>query len=95
MKVRISTRIPFNRARNILIRGTNWIGDAVMTLPAVRAIRNTFPAARISVLAKPWVAEIFNLCPDVDEVIVFQSPGPHSGIDGKTETGKRTEGQEI
>ena len=83
MKVRISTRIPFNTAKNILIRGTNWIGDAVMTLPAVRAIRNTFPGAQISVLAKPWVAEIFNLCPDVDEVIVFQSPGSHSGIAGK------------
>jgi heptosyltransferase-2 len=83
MKVRISTRTPFDRARNILIRGTNWIGDAVMTLPAVRAVRNTFPAARISVLTKPWVAEIFNLCPDVDEVIVFQSPGSHSGITGK------------
>ncbi|MGZ3607631.1 MAG: lipopolysaccharide heptosyltransferase II [Syntrophales bacterium] len=88
MKVRISTRIPFDRARNILIRGTNWIGDAVMTLPAVRAVRNTFPAARISVLAKPWVAEIFNICPDVDEVIVFQSPGPHAGIAGKLRLAK-------
>ncbi|MGZ3577439.1 MAG: lipopolysaccharide heptosyltransferase II [Syntrophales bacterium] len=88
MKVRISTRIPFDRARNILIRGTNWIGDAVMTLPAVRAVRNTFPAARISVLAKPWVAEIFNICPDVDEVIVFHSPGPHAGIAGKLRLAK-------
>jgi len=88
MKVRISTRTPFNRAKNILISGTNWIGDAVMTLPAVHAIRNTFPVARISVLAKPWVAEIFNLCPDVDEVIVFKIPGPHSGIDGKLKLAK-------
>ena len=88
MKVRISTRTPFDRARNILIRGTNWIGDAVMTLPAVRAIRNTFPEARIAILAKPWVAEIFNLCPDVDEVIVFQSPGIHSGIAGKLRLAK-------
>lgn len=83
MKVRISTRIPFDQAKNILIRGTNWIGDAIMTLPAVHAVRNTFPAARISVLAKPWVAEIFTLCPDVDEVIIFQSPGPHAGLTGK------------
>ena len=83
MKVRITTRIPFAKARNILIRGTNWIGDAIMTLPAIRAVRNTFPAARISVLAKPWVVEIFNICKDIDEVIVFKSPGPHSGIAGK------------
>lgn len=83
MKVKISTHIPFNTAKNILIRGTNWIGDAVMTLPAVAAIRNTFPEARISMLVKPWVAEIFYLCPDIDEVIPFQSPGIHSGIAGK------------
>ncbi|MEN6317408.1 MAG: lipopolysaccharide heptosyltransferase II [Syntrophaceae bacterium] len=83
MKVRISTHIPFDTSKNILIRGTNWIGDAVMTLPAVAAIRNTFPKARISMLVKPWVAEIFHICPDIDEVIPFQSPGVHSGITGK------------
>ncbi|HVO65189.1 MAG TPA: lipopolysaccharide heptosyltransferase II [Syntrophales bacterium] len=83
MKVRISKKIPFSSAKNILIRGTNWIGDAVMTLPAVAAVRNTFPGARISILVKPWVAEIFRLCKDVDEVISFQSPGVHSGIAGK------------
>ncbi|MGC9976127.1 MAG: lipopolysaccharide heptosyltransferase II [Syntrophales bacterium] len=88
MKVIISTRIPFDRARNILIRGTNWIGDAIMALPAVSAIRNTFPHAQISVLAKPWVAEIFNLCKEVDEVIEFQSPGVHSGIAGKIRLAK-------
>jgi len=95
MKVRISTRTPFDRAINILIRGTNWIGDAVMTLPAVRAIRNTFPEARISILAKPWVAEIFNLCPDVDEVIVFQSPGPHSGIAGNLRLAKELKARKF
>jgi len=83
MKVRISTSRPFNGAKRILIRGTNWIGDAVMTLPAVSAVRKTFPDARISILAKPWVAEIFNLSNEVDEVILFQSPGIHSGVAGK------------
>ena len=95
MKVRISTRTPFDRAINILIRGTNWIGDAVMTLPAVHAIRNTFPEARIAILAKPWVAEIFNLCPDVDEVIVFQSPGIHSGIAGKLRLAKELKARKF
>ena len=95
MKVRISTRIPFNTANNILIRGTNWIGDAVMTLPAIRAIRDTFPSARISVLAKPWVAEIFNICKDIDEVIVFQSPGSHSGIAGKLRLAKELKARKF
>jgi len=69
--------------RNILVRSTNWIGDAVMTLPAVAAIRAAFPEARISILAKPWVAEIFRICPDVDEIVLFESPGSHDGISGK------------
>ncbi|MEK7309039.1 MAG: hypothetical protein AAB089_08200 [Nitrospirota bacterium] len=45
--------------KKILIRGVNWIGDAVLTLPAVSAVRKAFPYARISLLVKPWVAEIF------------------------------------
>ncbi len=71
------------QANNILIRGTNWIGDAVMTLPAIAAIRKTFPEARITILVKPWVADIFRLCPDIDEIMLFQSPGPHEGLAGK------------
>jgi len=53
---------------NILIRATNWVGDAVMSLPAMRAIRQRFPQARITVLAKPSVVD---LCP-ADEVILYQ-----------------------
>lgn len=69
-------------ADNILIRGVNWIGDAVMTLPAVAAIRNTFPQARITMLVKPWVADIFRLCPDVDETMIYRRPGAHEGLRG-------------
>ncbi|HBH86082.1 MAG TPA: lipopolysaccharide heptosyltransferase II [Syntrophaceae bacterium] len=87
MKVRISTRRSFTRAKNILIRGTNWIGDAVMTIPAVNAVRNTFPQARISILAKPWLAEVYRLCPSLDEIILFHDPGFHSGIAGKIKLG--------
>ena len=83
MNVRISTRNSLEKAKNILVRGTNWIGDAVMTIPAVTAIRNTFPEATISVLAKPWVAEVYRLCPAVNEIILFHDPGSHSGIQGK------------
>lgn len=43
----------------ILVRATNWIGDAVMSLPAIRAIHERFPQAEITVLAKPWVAALY------------------------------------
>ena len=66
----------------LLIRSTNWIGDAVMTTPSVRAIRHNFPGARISLLAKPWVVPVFAHSPHVDEIIVFDAKGRHKGFGG-------------
>lgn len=53
-----------------------------MTLPAISAIRMSLPTTRICVLAKPWVAEIYRLCPDIDEVFLYESPGIHAGVAG-------------
>ena len=49
--------MPFN---HILVRATNWVGDAVMSLPALRALRERFPQAHIAILAKPWVAGLYH-----------------------------------
>jgi heptosyltransferase II len=83
LQVRGGKSLPAEGIGRVLIRGTNWIGDVVMTLPAIAAVRRTWPRARISVLAKPWVAEVYRLCPDVDEIIPFHEPGRHAGIMGK------------
>jgi len=83
LKVRESKKLVPERVENILVRGTNWIGDVIMTLPAIAAVRKTFPHAKISVLAKPWVAETYRICPEVDEIIIYQDPGVHHGIAGK------------
>ncbi len=68
--------------RTILVRGTNWIGDTVMTLPALAAIRQTFPQARIVFLVKPWVEDLARLCPDVDEIFRYEARTRHRGIGG-------------
>jgi heptosyltransferase II len=57
----------------ILIRATNWVGDAVMSLPAIRAVRERFPGAYVAVLARPWVADLYGGEPAIDGVI--QYPG--------------------
>ncbi len=72
-----------NCIRTILIRGTNWVGDALMTTPAVAAIRRNFPEARISMLVVPWVMDIFTHNPHIDEVIPYFREGRHKGIQGK------------
>jgi heptosyltransferase-2 len=83
LTVRGGKRLPKEGVERVLIRGTNWIGDVIMTLPAVAAIRKTWPGAQLFVLAKPWVAEIYRLSSNVDEVILFEEPGCHAGIGGK------------
>jgi heptosyltransferase-2 len=56
---------------NILVRATNWVGDAVMSLPALRAIRDRFPKARIAILAKLSVADLYAHESFADEIIVY------------------------
>src|ERR1051326_8117420 len=58
-------------ASRILIRATNWVGDAVMSLPALRALRQRFPQAHIAILAKPWVADLYRREPFCDELIPY------------------------
>ncbi|ABB32570.1 lipopolysaccharide heptosyltransferase II [Geobacter metallireducens RCH3] len=69
--------------RTILVRAVNWLGDAVMTTPALRAIRESFPEARITVLANPLVAELFANHETVDAVHVYDRKGRHAGIRGR------------
>jgi heptosyltransferase-2 len=61
---------------NILVRATNWVGDAVMCLPVLRAIRGRFPQAHIAILAKPAVADLYARESCADEVIRYEGePG--------------------
>jgi heptosyltransferase-2 len=57
---------------NILIRATNWIGDAIMSLPAIRAVRGKYPDAKITIAARPWVAALYERERTVDHVLTFE-----------------------
>ena len=60
----------------ILLRATNWIGDAVLSLPAIRAVRGRFPEAELCVLARPWVAAVYEGERAVDRILILQgAPG--------------------
>jgi len=67
----------------ILIRATNWVGDAVMSLPAIRAVHARFPQAEIAVLARPWVADLYALETSVDRVVPYTLPAGFHGIGAK------------
>ena len=73
----------------ILIRATNWIGDAVMSLPALRAIRARYSAAEIAVLAKPWVAALYEGERSVDRVIPLEGEAGMRDFAAKWRLGNR------
>ena len=66
--------------RKILVRATNWVGDAVMSLPALQALHANYPEARISLLARPWVADLYKREPFCDEVIPYEAPRGARGL---------------
>lgn len=56
----------------ILIRGTNWIGDAVMTIPALRELNRVFPDSHLTLYTRPWAEGIFRDADFVDEILTFE-----------------------
>jgi heptosyltransferase-2 len=55
----------------ILIRGSNWLGDSVISVPAVRAIKAGRPDAHLTIAAPEKIAAVWKLVPDVDEIILL------------------------
>ncbi len=67
----------------ILIRATNWVGDAIMALPAIRAVREKFPQATVSILGRPYVLDIYRDQEIADELIAYDWTGAHKGFGGR------------
>ncbi|MCI0336458.1 MAG: lipopolysaccharide heptosyltransferase II [Acidobacteria bacterium] len=61
-----------NRIERILVRGTNWIGDAVMATPALQRIRSSFRESHITLLAAPRITGLFEGSPFFDEIIEYR-----------------------
>ncbi len=73
----------------ILIRATNWLGDAVMSLPALRVVRDRFPASEITVLARPSVADLYARESFVDRVIPYTAASGFHDLAGKRRAAAR------
>lgn len=74
--------LDIGKIRKLLVRSTNWIGDAVMTSPALGSLRSAFPGAEIVLLANPVVSELMSGHPSCDRVIVYDKKGVHGGMRG-------------
>ena len=69
--------------KRILVRGPNWLGDAVMCEPALRGLRGLFPDAQVTLLVKPAVADLFVGHPAVTRLLTYDIKGRHAGFSGK------------
>jgi len=64
----------WNRAENVLCVRLDTLGDVLMTTPALRALVESNPARRITLLTFPAGAEVARLVPEIDDVIVYDAP---------------------
>src|SRR5690242_7126149 len=68
--------------QKIMVRATNWVGDGVISLPALEALRVRFPESEIVLVAKPWVSELYLYHPAVNRQIIYNPDGEHRGAAG-------------
>jgi heptosyltransferase-2 len=64
--------------KRLVILAPNWLGDAVMALPAIADVRRAAPAASITVAARASVAPLFALVPEVDDTLVLGANAPEA-----------------
>jgi heptosyltransferase-2 len=67
----------------LLVRATNWIGDAVLAIPALEAIARKWPGCEIVVLARLSVADLYRRQHWASRFIVYDNKGKHRGLSGK------------
>lgn len=70
------------RIETLLVRATNWVGDAVMSVPALKEIRSKFSKAHIALLVRPWVKDVYAAADFIDEILVYDQAGIHHGWTG-------------
>lgn len=66
------SNLPANKsAKRILIIGTSWLGDSVITIPTIFGIRDMYPESYIAILAKDTIAGIFRAVSAINEIIPY------------------------
>ena len=69
-------------SERLIVLAPNWLGDAVMALPAFADLRRHFAAAHVTIAARPPVAPIFTMVDGVDAVITLPGGGGWRALTG-------------
>src|SRR2546423_3990522 len=59
----------------VVVRGANWVGDAVMTVPALRELRRVLPRAHITLATRAWAEGIFRGADFLDDILISEEAG--------------------
>jgi heptosyltransferase-2 len=70
----------WEQIERIVVRGTNWVGDAVMTVPALRQLRRLFPKAHITLATRSWAEGLFADVEFLDALQVHDGSGLRSVV---------------
>src|SRR5215207_3696066 len=74
------TRVEAERIKRVVVRGTNWVGDSLITVPALRALRRVLPEANITLAIRPGTQGIFSEADFIDDVILYNRKSAFSVI---------------
>jgi lipopolysaccharide heptosyltransferase II len=77
----------------LVILAPNWLGDAVMALPAIADLRRGCPEAHLTVAARAAVAPLFALVPGMDDTIVLGPPAAVGRVRSWTSIGAELRGR--
>jgi heptosyltransferase-2 len=74
------TNVHAESIKRVVVRGTNWVGDSVMTVPALRALRRVLPHANITLAIRPGAKGILSEADFIDDVLVYDRKNAFSVI---------------
>lgn len=81
--------IRFAELKRILVINLAFIGDVILTTPAIRAVKEACPGAAITMLTVPLTAEVAEMNPFVDDVMMYDKKGKDKGLLGMFSVGRR------
>jgi heptosyltransferase II len=74
------SNVPAESIKRVVVRGTNWVGDSLMTIPALRALRRVLPDAHITLVIRPGTRGIFSDADFIDEILVYDRKNAFSVV---------------
>jgi heptosyltransferase-2 len=77
----------------VVVRGTNWVGDAVMTIPALRELRRVLPRAHITLATRSWSEGLFRDADFLDDLLIYDRSG--RGLKPLTRTAREWRGRRF